>query len=702
MENKKLYDAYGNLVELTENDFKLVQVDKKIHDKKFETKATTYGKDALKRFVKNKSSVVGFFIIALLLLLALVYPALSPYDVNNIHPKEALLKPRAVTPTKGSWSTTFNGCKLLTNVAYDVEFGAPISEKNNDGTFVYYNKNAIVTLETYESKINITSNSNKLAHGGVLVLGAHKANNTSVSNLYVYEDIDFNIENGYKLNFKAKNVDLTNIADFKDYANLLAEYRLYIKYDNENELSKNGKFFIHNKNTAKDLILTDGVDGWTKSFEEFNINISEKIKEAGLTELKNGRIYFEIKCSEEGYTYLPIEKFQLTVDKEDAIENVMVKSDLTGEFEDKPYSAKEVFNLLSLNDANEKKSIALPNDGSVPLGYWKGTAYSYVYNATYITSDFIFDYYEDTFGNKDIKEVDIIKLRQYKQKGWCDFDESTPENIAKTFVVKSDLCPVNKVISSKEIMNSAGEKSIEIVTNTCMYKYYGYKTMPKYLLGTDNSGKDLITMAFKGLRTSLLLSICVSAVCLTFGLCWGAISGYFGGNVDLFMERFCDILGGVPWIVVMTLAILLLGNNIGTFAMALCLTGWMGTAARTRTQFYRFKGREYILASRTLGSSDKRLIFRHILPNSLGTIVTGSVLSIPGVIFSESTLSYLNLGLQGSDSFGNILSNNQQYINSYPALIIFPAIIISLIMISFNLFGNGLRDALNPSLKGSE
>ena len=128
----------------------------------------------------------------------------------------------------------------------------------------------------------------------------------------------------------------------------------------------------------------------------------------------------------------------------------------------------------------------------------------------------------------------------------------------------------------------------------------------------------------------------------------------------------------------------------------------MGTASRTRTQFYRFKGREYILASRTLGASDTRLIFRHILPNALGTIVTSSVLMIPSLIFTESTLSYLGLGLNGSNSFGNILSDNQAYLQTYPALIVFPSVIISLLMISFNLFGNGLRDALNPSLKGSD
>ena len=240
---------------------------------------------------------------------------------------------------------------------------------------------------------------------------------------------------------------------------------------------------------------------------------------------------------------------------------------------------------------------------------------------------------------------------------------------------------------------------IHVLTCEVMgYRMMGYENMPKYLLGSDGNGYDLITISFNGLRTSFILSIIVSAICLSFGLVWGSISGYFGGNVDLFMERFVEILGGVPFIVVMTLAILLLGNNIITFGMALCLTGWMGTAGTTRTQFYRYKGREYILASRTLGASDMRLIFKHILPNALGTIVTGSVLKIPGVIFSEATLSYLNLGLQGSNSFGNILSNNQKFITSAPMLIVFPAIVISIIMISFNLFGNCLRDALNPSL----
>ena len=137
-------------------------------------------------------------------------------------------------------------------------------------------------------------------------------------------------------------------------------------------------------------------------------------------------------------------------------------------------------------------------------------------------------------------------------------------------------------------------------------------------------------------------------------------------------------------------------------ALALCLTGWIGTESITRSQFYRYKNREYVLAAKTLGAKAPRLIFRHILPNAIGTIVTSSVLRIPSVIFNEATISYLGLGLKNADSLGVILSDVQNVRQSYPYQRIVPAVIISLLMICFNLFGNGLRDAFNPSLKGTD
>ena len=174
----------------------------------------------------------------------------------------------------------------------------------------------------------------------------------------------------------------------------------------------------------------------------------------------------------------------------------------------------------------------------------------------------------------------------------------------------------------------------------------------------------------------------------------------------MIMERIVDILSGVPFIIVATLFQLHLANSVGivpSLLFAFVLTGWIGTSRRVRTQFYRFKGQEYVLAARTLGASDLRLMFKHIFPNTLGTIITSSVLVIPSVIFSESMLTYLGIvNLSGSSmtSIGAMLSDGQAVLASFPHVIFFPALVISLLMISFNLFGNGLRDAFNPSLRG--
>lgn len=241
-------------------------------------------------------------------------------------------------------------------------------------------------------------------------------------------------------------------------------------------------------------------------------------------------------------------------------------------------------------------------------------------------------------------------------------------------------------------------------------EYYQYVNgfEPVYLFGTNQYGQDILTCLATGARLSFILSISVSLINLIIGVCYGAIEGYYGGAADLILERISDILASVPFMVVATLFQLHLADKVGvlwSLLFAFVLTGWIGIAGRVRTQFYRFKGQEYILAARTLGASDSRLIFRHILPNSLGTIITGTILIIPGVIFSESMLSYLgiiNLETSGMTSIGTMLSHGRAYLSTFPHIIMFPAIFIALLEISFNLFGNGLRDAFNPSLRGAE
>lgn len=242
------------------------------------------------------------------------------------------------------------------------------------------------------------------------------------------------------------------------------------------------------------------------------------------------------------------------------------------------------------------------------------------------------------------------------------------------------------------------------------YNYYQFKNgfTPDYIMGTDSQGYDLALRIAGGIRLSLLLAVCVSLINFILGAFYGAVAGYYGGAVDLIMERITDILSGIPFIVVATLFQIHMAAKVGpipSLLFAFVLTGWIGTSSRVRTQFYRFKNQEYVMAAHTLGARDRRIIWKHIFPNSLGTIITSCALVIPGVIFQESMLSFLGivkLGSADAISLGTLLSDASAIWTNYPHLMIYPAIVISLLMICFNLFGNGLRDAFNPSLRGVE
>lgn len=231
-------------------------------------------------------------------------------------------------------------------------------------------------------------------------------------------------------------------------------------------------------------------------------------------------------------------------------------------------------------------------------------------------------------------------------------------------------------------------------------------TEPSFLFGTNDAGKDIFTCLASGARFSFILALVVSIVNLFVGAIYGAVEGYYGGKIDIIMERIVEILGSIPFMIVITLLKYHFNvSHVIILFISFFLTGWTGMAGRTRMQFYRFKHQEYVLVSRTLGASDRRIMFKHIFPNAVGTLITGSVLVIPGVIFSETSLSYLgiiNLTSGNLTSVGTLLATGQTYLFTYPHMILFPAVFISLLMLSFNLFGNGLRDAFNPSLRGTE
>lgn len=230
---------------------------------------------------------------------------------------------------------------------------------------------------------------------------------------------------------------------------------------------------------------------------------------------------------------------------------------------------------------------------------------------------------------------------------------------------------------------------------------------PSFLFGTTNNGQDVLTCLASGARFSFLFAIAVAAVNLVIGAFYGAVAGYYGGKADLIMERISEILSAVPMMIVITLLKLHMGGSsqILVLFVAFFLTGWIGMASSTRMQFYRFKNQEYVLAARTLGARDRRLMWKHIFPNAIGTLITGCALIIPSMIFSETSLSYLgiiNLESGNITSVGTLIAVGQRSLVAAPFISLFPSVFLVLLMLSFNLFGNGLRDAFNPSLRGSE
>ena len=233
--------------------------------------------------------------------------------------------------------------------------------------------------------------------------------------------------------------------------------------------------------------------------------------------------------------------------------------------------------------------------------------------------------------------------------------------------------------------------------------YYVYKGIENvYWMGTDYLGRDLWTRMWRGARISLiiaLLSVCCN-VCI--GLVYGSLAGYYGGTVDMVLMRVAEIIGAFPQVVVVTLFVLYFGNGLFSIMFALVVQNWIGTAKMIRAQFYRYRDREYVLASRTLGVKDMTLIFRHILPNAIGPIITRAMVAIPSAIFTESFLAYIGLGIRAPEcSIGVLLAQGQTVMMQYPVQVFFPATVISILMISFNMLSNGLRDAFDPTQRGA-
>lgn len=687
MEKNKYQITSSQNEEITAEDFVYVQEDKRIHDKKFQTKPTTFFKDAMKRFVKNRSSVVAAGILTVLIGMAIIVPIADTNSIDSPLAEAKYLPPKWFDNAGGF----LDGTRFVERAVLD-----PDTETFPEGSTDYRIDAVVGEIEKKPSYADtFTPAVRKYGKGGSISL--KNAGNLNAG-IFTAEDVGLLIpERTYSLSDESVSFSITidkeNMA-IADGTKL--EYFIGFLHTAMEEVADEAGISL--VETTKIFHLSDVETYSASSSETFEItNISAKLKE--------------------------IEKFK----EENSVDGKL------GLFVKAPEDLASSNNMLLVKSISTSIPGYSWTDATKALGNIESDGlyenYNYaglnIFHSAILYGSFRYDCYQHAFGDVPGHTFSQKDIESYVEKGWMVYEwtdtkgdmtepgrfELTPEG--------EIYCPLRKVQGQNYVVNklkpSLSRK--ELVGYRSLYRdlYAQGKIqkceMPRYVFGTNANGYDFFKIVFSGLLVSLGLGVLASAINIVIGLVYGAVAGYFGGATDFIMERVTEILGGVPFIIVMTLITMFAqngtgqsGTTFGTFLFALCLTGWLGVAGVTRAQFYRYKGREYVLASRTLGASNARLIFRHILPNSLGTIVTGSVLMIPGVIFTEANIAYLLPGALAikETTFGVTLQSVQSDLAQYPYLIVSASIIMALIMISFNLFGNGLRDAFNPSLKGTE
>ncbi len=247
-----------------------------------------------------------------------------------------------------------------------------------------------------------------------------------------------------------------------------------------------------------------------------------------------------------------------------------------------------------------------------------------------------------------------------------------------------------------------GSEKMSTTTGTKTVNNYTDKglTDVEYWFGSDNFGRDIWTRTWSGARVSLIIAVAAAIIDMVIGMSYGLISGYFGGKVDMVMQRFLEIANGIPRLVIVTLLLLVLQPGMLTIIFALMLTEWVGMSRIARAEMLKLKEQEFVLASRTLGAGSFFIIFKEVLPNIIGPIITQVMFSIPTAIFTEAFLSFVGLGIPVPQcSLGSLISEGFNSFTTHPYQIVPPIVVMALLMLSFNLVADGLREALDPKMK---
>ena len=303
-------------------------------------------------------------------------------------------------------------------------------------------------------------------------------------------------------------------------------------------------------------------------------------------------------------------------------------------------------------------------------------------NAVYELSDDMFEKLSDSEKNN---EFIAVQSKTYFQDAWAHFKKNKLALVSLCFLFVMVALAI-------------------LVPLLSPYTYDGQdltlRNDPPSLshpLGTDKFGRDIFVRLMYGARISLSVGFAAAFINLFLGVVYGGVCGYFGGKLDMVLMRIADIIYSIPSMLYVIMVMLIFGSNIFSLLLALSVSGWIGMARQVRTQVMSLKEREYAQAARVMGASHRRILFKHLITNSIGPIIVNTTLMVPQAIFTEAFLAFVGIGISiPQSSWGTMANEARSLIQSYPIQMLWPVLAISLTMLSLNFIGDGLNEALDP------
>ncbi|MFP4697433.1 MAG: oligopeptide ABC transporter permease [Eubacteriales bacterium] len=312
------------------------------------------------------------------------------------------------------------------------------------------------------------------------------------------------------------------------------------------------------------------------------------------------------------------------------------------------------------------------------------------------------------FDGTVVKTVNENRLNQYSEDAYeviKEIQKTTELEVPEISLSRYEEGAYEVV---DEITNESGIKIFKIAIKQTEYRVREYSYIHHgiedeyYWFGTDELARDIWTRVWKGTQISLYIGLLAAILDMLIGVTYGSIAGYYGGKIDIYMMRLIEIIQGIPALVIIILFILIMEPGILPISLAIAITGWMSMARVVRSQFLKLKSQEFVLAAKTLGTPNVTLIKKHLIPNIVGQVIVMITFSIPGAIFYEAFLAFVGLGIPAPNaSLGVLINESVGFLRSYPSMLFIPTAVLSLLMLSINIFANGLRDALDPRMRNN-